>query len=413
METRWSPATRIAFRFAFSYFVLFFLALDTGELIPGVLIRKYFALWLPVLDWIARHILHLGYAVRLQDAGIGNTAYGWTLVLCYLPLAAVTAAVWSALDRKRLHYEGLHQGFRLLLRFMLAISMIGYGAVKVIPTQMISPLPVGVLSVPIGNLPSYHLLWWTIGASPAFETFIGLAEMVGGLLLLVPRTTLLGALLCAANTLTVFMLNMCYDVVVKIYSLHLLIMALILLAPDLRRLAGVFFLDRRVEPARAAPIFTNRWLDRAPQVLLFLWGLYTMGVSLEQAYESYGKRHPPPPPLYGAWSVEELVVDGREAADPERWRWVRIASPGKLQVERVNGAVERYTLDLDPKRKTLRLWKSGLNAAELSFREPDADVLLLEGRLDGHRVRASLGRMPLLRGSFHWIAPVRREAGTG
>ena len=52
------------------------------------------------------------------------------------------------------------------------------------------------------------------------------------------RTALFGALICLADTVQVSMLNMTYDVPVKMLSFHLVLMALFLLAPDLPRLAN-------------------------------------------------------------------------------------------------------------------------------------------------------------------------------
>ena len=411
-EARWSPVTRVAFRFFFSYFVLFFAGGGAAGLIPGPLLQKYYALWLPLLDRIARHVLHLDKAVSLEDAGISNLPYGWVLCLCYLALAAAAAVLWTALDRKRKSCERLYSWLRLGLRLQLAPILILYGAIKVIPAQMISPLPVGVLGLRIGDLFPNHLLWWTVGSSSPFETFIGSAELVSGVLLLLPRTTLPGALIAAGNMVTVFMLNMCYDVPVKLMSLHFLVMALLLIAPDAPRLAGVLFFDRRVEPVRVAPLFARRWLDRAPHAALFLFGLWSISTSFRHAAAMYREHHPSRPPLYGFWSVEELVLDGKvvpEPAVPSRWRWVQVMSSGFLSVQCVDGSWERYTLSLDRERKSLRLWKPRTNVqgrpqAELSFRRPDPDLLLLEGRIDGHPARARLRKAALLSGSFHWIA---------
>src|SRR5689334_17372813 len=96
-EARWSPATRIAFRFSFSYFVLFFVGQGALGLIPGSLLRRYYELWLPLLRWIASQVLHLDQKLSLEDAGINNMAFGWTLFLCYLVLTLVVTALWSAL----------------------------------------------------------------------------------------------------------------------------------------------------------------------------------------------------------------------------------------------------------------------------------------------------------------------------
>jgi len=410
-EVRWSPATRIAFRFCFSYFVLLFVSEGASGLIPGSLQQKYYALWLPLLQWIAGHVLHLDRKLTLEEAGVNNLAFGWALFLCYMVLTVVATVLWSALDRRRAHYEQLYSWLRLLLRLILAPIMIQYGAIKVIPAQMISPLPVGVLGMRIGDLFPNHLLWWTVGASSPFETLIGTAELLGGVLLLVPRTVLLGALLCAGNMSLVFLLNMCYDVPVKLMSLHFLVMALILIAPDVSRLAGVFFFNRRVEPVRIEPLFARKWLDRAPHVALLLFGLWSMHGSFQHAADMYRQFHPPRPPLYGFWSVEALV-------SPDPWRWVMIAQPGNRSVQLVDGSWKRYRLDLDRERKLLRLWRSGKDArgktvrsveggpqaAELAFRRPAPDLLLLEGELDGHPFRARLRKPALARGSFHWIA---------
>ncbi|HEY3566661.1 MAG TPA: hypothetical protein VGP73_01915 [Thermoanaerobaculia bacterium] len=408
---RWSPATRIAFRFFFSYFALFFVSGGAAGLIPGFLIRRYYELWLPLLQWVAGRVLHLDSKLSLEDAGISNLAFGWVLFLCYMVLAGVVAVLWSALDRKGQSYERLYSWLRLALRYMLAPMMIQYGAIKVIPAQMLSPLPVGILGRPIGDLFPNHLLWWTVGASSPFERFIGSAELVSGILLLLPWTTLLGALIAAGNMSVVFMLNMCYDVPVKLISLHFLVMALLLIAPDVPRLAGVFFLNRRVEPVRLAPLFGWRWLDLVPQVAMFLFGLWAIHGSFQQAGKMYSERNPPRPPLYGFWAVEE-------SASPDPWRWVMVSKPGGLSAQRADGSWERYTLELDRERKTLRLWKSKMDKtgalvrnvqgepqAELSFQRPGPDLLLLEGEAGGHPLRARLRLVPLLRQDFHWIAP--------
>ena len=74
------------------------------------------------------------------------------------------------------------------------------------------------------------VLWSSIGSSPAYESFAGCAELLGGILLIVPRTTTLGALVCLADMTQVFMLNMTYDVPVKLLSFHLILLSLFLLA---------------------------------------------------------------------------------------------------------------------------------------------------------------------------------------
>ena len=84
--------------------------------------------------------------------------------------------------------------------------------------------------------------------------FAGCAELLGGFLLMFPRTVTLGALICLADLTQIFMLNMTYDVPVKLFSFHLILISLLILAPDVKRLANFFFLNRPAEPTRRKPI---------------------------------------------------------------------------------------------------------------------------------------------------------------
>jgi uncharacterized membrane protein YphA (DoxX/SURF4 family) len=416
---RWKPATRIAFRFVFSYFALLGVQHLIGFL-PwgGFLARKYDAFWhVIVLGW-DRNFLRTGYSFAPLDGveSVSNTAYGWLLFLCWVMLAAGATVVWSILDRRRLNYGRLHQWLRLLLRYMLALSMINYGIIKLIPTQMIAPPPLFVLLQRLGDLPPMRLLWIFIGSSPAYETFTGCAELLGGVLLLVPRTTLLGALICLADMVNVVMLNFGYDVQVKLISMQFLAMAVILVAPDLRRLANLLLFNRAVEHAEVPPLFSRPWLNRTPQILFFLFGLYTIGATFVSTYKWYQTLHPARPPLYGAWSVEEFVVDGQDVPlfkDPQRWRWMVFQRPGSVTVELMIGSRQGYSLNLDRKARTMILGSKTPDTpervAEFSYTKPDSATLMLDGQLNGHRTHARLHKMMLISTGFHWIFVPPRE----
>jgi uncharacterized membrane protein YphA (DoxX/SURF4 family) len=392
---RWNLATRIVFRFLFCYLALYILPALAyrGDFLRGL----YDDFWDAAVVWADEAVVHLPYELTFDERGASNAPYGWVQFLCSVILAGAATVVWSVLDRGRLHYARLHPWLRFAVRYRLATTMIWYGAIKIIPSQMIAPPPLQVIQRRIGDIFPNLLLWWTVGASPPFETATGLAEMLGGALLLLPRTTLLGALISTANMLLVFLINMCYDVPVKLPSLHLLVMALILVAPDWRRLADVFVFNRRAEPSPVPPLFQRKWLDRVPHLLLLLIGLYSIKSGLATAGERYERFHPPRPPLYGLWSVEDFVRDGKDVplyTEPDRWRLVMFPTPGSLRVERMAGSWKTYELGLDMEKKRMTL---GPSQAAFSFHRPEKDVLLLDGQLDGRRVRAKLRKVPLLR----------------
>lgn len=285
---------------------------------------------------------------------------------------------------------------RLLLRAAVALPMIASGIVRLIPVQMPPLRPLDLLQR-LGEFTQGELLRAVVGASPVFQSFTGLAAVLGGVLLLFSRTALLGALICAANLAMAVTLAVCYGLP-WLYPACLLLLALFLLAPDLRRLIDLFLLDRAVEPA-AEPPAAGRWPERA---LLFLGvGVIVWGAAV--GLPRLVRLHPPEPPFYGAWNVEELAVDGEEPADPRRWRRAVFQDPGALDVELAIGSRKRHALGLDLAGKTMTV-----DGTRLSFREPEEGVLVLEGRLDGRPTRAKLRRMKLSDPWFHWITDSSR-----
>jgi len=291
----------------------------------------------------------------------------------------------------------LYPGFRLLLRAALALPMIASGIVRLIPVEMPPLRPLGQLQR-LGELTQGELLRMVVGASPVFQSFTGLAALLGGLLLLFPRTTLLGALICAANLSMAITLAVCFDLP-KLYVSCLFVLSLLLLAPDLRRLVDLFFLDRAVEPPRTPPA-ADGWASR----LLPLLGLVVIALGAAVAVPRLVQLHPPKPPFYGAWTVEELIVDGEESADPRRWRRAVFQDPGALDIELAIGSRKRHALDLDMSGKTLTLDRR----TRFTFQEPEDGVLILEGRLDGRHTRAKLRRMLISSPWFHWITDESR-----
>jgi hypothetical protein len=282
---------------------------------------------------------------------------------------------------------------RLLLRAAVALPMIGSGIARLIPVQMPPLRPLDQLQR-LGELTQGELLRLLVGASPIFQSFTGLAALLGGVLLLFPRTALLGALICAANLAMAVTLALCHDLPSKLWVSCLFFLSLLLLVPDLRRLIDLFFLDRAVEPAEVPPA-PGRWPGR----LLLLLGAGMIAWGTAVAVPRFAQMHPPKPPFHGAWTVEELTVDGEASADPRRWRWAVFQDPGALDVELWIGSRTRYALDLDRAGKTLTLD----GRARFTLAEPEEGVLVLEGRLDGRRTRAKLRRMRLSSPWFHWV----------
>jgi hypothetical protein len=110
---------------------------------------------------------------------------------------------------------------------------------------------------PYGNFSPTGALWAQVGISQPYQILLGATEVLGGLLLLLPRTAAAGALVCAFDLTQVFILNMTYDIRLKSVSSQLLLLSLLLLAPYARRLFVVLFTNRAIPATQSVPLFTG------------------------------------------------------------------------------------------------------------------------------------------------------------
>lgn len=413
----WGPVRRILFRFAFSYLFLYLLPsflellafIHRAEIVVG----RYYQLWSAVVPWVGQHLFQV--AALPHPTGSGDTMYAWVQIFCYLALSGLVALVWTVVDRKRQSYPRLYEWLRVYVRIGLGMTMIEYGAFKVIPSQFYQP-SLDRLLQSFGDSSPMGILWTFMGASVPYTVFAGLAEFTGGALLLFRRTMRLGAFVTIAAMTNVVVLNYCYDVPVKQYSSHLLAMAIFLAAPDLRRLADLLVFHRAVPAIVDPPLFRRRWLRRTAlaleTALLLGYGAYMLNVS----YEGYKLFHDVAgKPLHGIWFVDELTVDGQVrppvVTDDTRWRYVVLDYSDLFSIVPMDGSRRRYVAALDTGKKTIALKKRDDPAwkAKLSYQEPAPGRLTLEGAIDGRKVQASLHRIAtptftLYSRGFHWVS---------
>ncbi len=415
---RWNPFLKIAFRFWMIYLGLYcfatqiiislFNATEMASDLPDPA-----TVWplRPVISWVGAHIFHVNASPSPTFGGNSGTLdcmFGWVMTFCVLVIATAATVVWSLLDRRRENYAGLHKWFSLFVRFALAGQMIIYGMSKVIPVQMPYPSLIRLLQ-PFGTLSPMGALWGSMGATPAYETFTGFAELAGGLLLIVPRTAIVGALVSLAAMIQVFTLNMSYDVPAKRFAFHTLLLPCFLLAPEVPRLVRSV-LSTQEQLFRG--IRTNR-IALAAQILLGLW---IVGVAGNYAWGAWNTRGGgrPLPPLYGIWEVKQMSIDEQLRppllTDSARWRRAIFDYPNRMAFQRIDESFVPYGASVNLPERTLALTKSGDKnwRASFTFRQPAGDQLVLDGRMDDHQVHMELqwvdrNSFVLVSRGFHWI----------
>jgi hypothetical protein len=295
--------------------------------------------------------------------------------------------------------------------------MVGYGMSKVVPLQM----PVVFLTrmvEPFGAFSPMGVLWTSIGASPAYEVFAGCAELIGGVLLFVPRTTLLGALICLADTITIFTLNMTYDVPVKLFSFHLILLSLVLIAPNARPLLDMLLLNRSARAYGEPRLSKSRRSQRAALAAQVIYGLYFVMiviVGMLQGWRAVGGGAPKSP-LFGIWDVEQMSINGQSRppmlTDRERWRRVIFQVPTAATFQRMDESFERYGAAIDPVGQTLVLTSgASKTTSTLSFERATSDQMTIDGTMDGRTVHLELklrdlNSFLLKSRGFNWVQEV-------
>jgi len=425
---QWTPLQKLCFRLLFTIgggmlFVtagLVLLVTVYSSVVSSAVGRYPLEPMIGLLAQIGSYLTR-GRGVEITKSAGGDMLWMWCFQLGWIVVALPIVAVWTVMDRRRPNYRCLAASLLVFARFGLALVMIFYGWGKAIPVQMgYMPLPQHQLQL-VGDTSLFNTLWGFVGASEPYSVVTGLIELLSGLLLLWNRTWVLGALGSVIATAQVFLLNMTYDVPVKLVAAQLFLVAIGITSPFWANLVRVVFNRGGTRPVELwSPLGADRrWLRRAGLVAKFgsaAMLVATTGVGAVTAYVVY---HTPTSTLDGVWRATSFTVDGREAmlnqTSPQPWTNVAITDRNnvpKLGVVRFvsqepAGYTTRWLLKIDGDRLELRKPESDSAAVVLRATQPDKDRLVLTGELDGRQITGTFERrfMERSKSGFRLISP--------
>lgn len=423
-SSEWNFFQKIAFRFTFIYTLIYFLPFPLNAFYLdnfnfnrlNWFLEKYYSLWKLIIPWVGKQVFKLD--ITVFPNGSGDTTFNYVQVLCFLVIALFGAFIWTLLDRKRTSYDYLYKWLRVYARFALSSAMILYGAIKVIKSQF--PYPsLGKLIDNFGDSSPMGLIWTFMGFSQPYNLFTGTAEMLGGILLAFPQLTTLGALISIGVLSNVFMLNMSYDVPVKLYSFHLLLTAFFLLLPDFKRLTYFFILNNKVEGVFFHRLFEAEKFNKVSKILKVAFLLIVILSSFWGAWQgrtTYGDLAPKVP-LYGIWVIDEFEINGEVKppllTDETRWKRVVFEFPQTMLLENMPEKKDYVKANISMKNKTIFLsryrnsqdekWR-----ANFSFEQIDAETMTWKGLINGEAATLKLHRLDetkflLNSRGFNWV----------
>ena len=402
----------IGFRFVFCYLVLYIWPFPF-QYVPFLFyaLTPVNAVLSNLVDGFAGPALFAdAYNGFNPDTGSGDTSYRYTQSCLFLAIAVVACLLWTLLERKRTSYKGLSIIFDTTLRFYLAARLFEYGFIKVFPLQFTTP-DAARLAQSYGESSPMGLLWTFMGFSKLYTSFTGMGEVTAGVLLLFRRTKLIGATLAVFVFLHVFVLNLAYDVPVKLLSLHLLLISIYVAAPIVKKFTGR---PTPIDPAVSELVWPGwnskkkKWIIIGIKCILILFiGIQPALVSYLGYKELTQDAKPDTPGVLGIYTVSSFRQQG-EAAQNTGWKEVRF-NKNLMEIVYNDGASIQWHCVVLRGTKKIRLASKDLSTfGEFDFAEQGKE-LILNGKINDvpltvHARHTADYTTPLLNREFHWIS---------
>ncbi|MDN5199818.1 hypothetical protein QQ008_00550 [Fulvivirgaceae bacterium BMA10] len=416
--THWNFGQKLAFRFISVFFALFIFPFPLN-IIPGIneIVEPYNDLWSWMVSWVGSNILGIEQTITLVFTGSGDKLYDWVQNFIILCLTLIIGIVWTILDRKRPNYEKLKQWFVLFLTYYLVYFMFVYGIIKLFYLQFVPPNLERLMQT-FGQASPMRLIWTFMGFSESYTMFSGFSETMAGVLLMFRRTRTLGGLVAFGVMLNVFMMNMSYDVPVKLFSAQLMLMGLYIACLDFKRLMNFFIFNKTVGPSIHKPLFkskTGQIILLAIQVVLIGYIIINQVMVSMEGRERYGSEREKPA-FYGVYNVETYISNSDTipplTTDSVRWEHMLVDYPAFTSIIKMDGRLQRYNSKIDTvnQKFVFTLPSDTVNQYELYYKLKDKDIRL-SGILQGDTINVDLKYYPLenfalLNRGFNWVNEV-------
>ena len=407
---QWSEKEKIIFRFFFLFFFIQVLPL-TADIFKAVF----------GVNWLNITYGDIFILTRLSPKFIPGTEsfYNWIIIAV---IAIIGAFAWARSKYKDQNYDNLYYWLRTLVRYRLAIGIIGYGFIKFFPLQ--APFPsISNLNTAYGDFTDWKIFSMSLGVVPGYESFLGGIELLAGLLLFFRRTATIGALIIVVFTGNVFISNLAYEGGEYVYSIYLISLALFVLSFDALRIYNLVSLEKPTQPNKYKPEFSGstQTIRIALKALVIFFFVFLYGFKTFSGLHHDPYQFPRTKGLAkasGIYNVSEFRINGKvlpySATDPLRWKdvvfekWATISvrSNRPVIIDSANyeqiftndkdrdyeiaGAAGRhyYSYTADTVKRQLTLENKNPNykgeKLQLTYTRPDSATIILSG-IDQHK----------------------------
>ncbi|MDY8134716.1 hypothetical protein [Aquimarina sp. 2201CG5-10] len=416
-KTDWNLFTRITFRFFFVYLFLNIFPFPfyyLGSILEQDDLFSFYTDGAQKLSvWVGKKILGIDYEIRIGPNGSGDTTADYIFQFITVMIGLITTILWSIIDYRKKNYTRLFTYFRVFVRYYVIAIMFSYGFSKVFTLQF-SELSLIDLIKPFGNSSPMGLMWNFMEYSDTYTRFSGYAEVIAGALLLFRKTTVLGSLMVIAVMFNVFMMNMSYDIPVKLYSGLLTIMGVFLLAPDINRILNFFILNKEVQPKKFKQYFSTPKLKITAIVVKILVVGYLFYTNINGSIEGQQKwgKDAPKSALYGIYEVTEFIKNNDTipplTTDTKRWKRL-VVDKYYTGIQTMDEKLQYKKEKTDTLTNTLHLtsYRDSTDIQNFTYKLEDS-LFIFESIYKGDTLKIKTSKREreeflLINRGFHWI----------
>lgn len=376
------------------------------RIFAGLWISLFF-LFLPfpmeILPEIGTHLSRLGVPLTAklsgtklslleQTAGHSDSIHQYLITLFLAVIAGISTFLIVRKDALRKNMQVFLPRF---IRLVLAFFLLKYGIEKITQLQFPEPPP-NILHTPLGKLDKDMLFWSTMGTSGFYGWFMGIAEILAGILLIPAKTRYIGALLSTGIFANVFAINIGFDITVKLLSFALLSASIFVFAPALSPLLNVLTGKATMGPEPEPQPEISPILRRA------LKGIAVFAISLECLVPLFTRERI-------QWESNDLpgnsfVISGQfattESGFPQEIKRIHFHPGGYLIIETADGDFISESIRY---HKGYHTFKRSKNGQKVDFKQHGNTWVFTSNKcviLVGKRIENS--DLPVLQDTFHW-----------
>ncbi len=415
-----SVLNKIFLRFIFLY--LLFYVYPYGFEYVIQLDANDISFWKDITIWFGEFFLGWEFNKDRLLNGF-DSKYDYSRFLLIFFFSVFGTLIWMFIDSKfNFEYDlKLKTLTRTILRYHVGLTLIIYGLSKVFMLQF-GEMDIDRLETTMGNHNGMRFLWAFMSYSKFYTMTTGWVEVIGGVLLLFRKSTFIGAFILLIAMINVVIIDIGYDVRVKMFAIHLLLMTILLLGNNFKRMFNFFILNKPTTPNIEYPLFLNR---KSKKIGYFIKGILLLYFTIS-CFFSYSDRLRSQKlnryvSMTGFHEIETQIINGDTLSKSNECRWKTMSingsswRPESLKIVSLDNEANMYSFEADTIQNTIKFYPYKdleSHAYEFQFKKLRDKIFVFQGSYQGDSIWIktkikTLKDYPLKANEIRWITDLK------